>query len=173
MIRDISGQVFGIILSMKIVKSELPYRKKVTAVVVDNKDNFLIVQLYEYAERDWNFPGGGVEEGETVKQAVLRELLEELGTDKFEVIKKSKYTNKYDWPDWIIERDIAKKKENIYRGQEESIFFVRFTGKKNDIKSDTSEIKKIKWVKVEDFKDHLYFHNLLELSKKLVTELRS
>lgn len=151
----------------------LGYRKKTSAVVTDGKDNYLIVQLQSYNGTDWNFPGGGVEEGETEEQAILRELEEELGTNKFEIIKKSKYINKYEWPNWLIARDINQKKENIYRGQEASLFFVKFTAKKSAIKPDFDELRNFRWVGREDFKDYFHFHGLLELSENLVKELES
>jgi 8-oxo-dGTP diphosphatase len=51
------------------------------AVVVNNHDEVLIAKRAVDAHQGglWEFPGGKVEEGESVEQAVARELLEETG----------------------------------------------------------------------------------------------
>jgi len=58
--------------------------KDVAAAVVyhSEKDKFLVVKRSEERERypgHWEFPSGFIEDGEKVKEAVLRELMEETG----------------------------------------------------------------------------------------------
>ena len=50
-------------------------------VIVDGANNILIALRPEDAHQGglWEFPGGKVEQGESVKQALARELSEELG----------------------------------------------------------------------------------------------
>lgn len=120
--------------------THLPYRNNVSCVVF-RKDKFLIVQLTDWKENWWKFPQGGVEKDETEAQAVKRELFEELGTRKFEIIGKSKFTNQYDWVEKVIVEHGSK-----WRGQFQKFFVVEFKGEEEDINIDIDEVRKYKWV---------------------------
>lgn len=53
----------------------------------------------------WQMPQGGVDDGEELAQEALRELLEEVATDKVEIIAKIKDWINYDLPkEWILTR---------------------------------------------------------------------
>ena len=130
------------------------YRRKVIGIITNNKGEYLIDQLTTYGKNDWNFSGGGIEKGETEEEALFRELQEELGTNKFLIIKKSKNLSTYNWPlNVIIKRCINNK--GIWRGQSVRYFVVKFIGKNHEIKPDPKEIKKIKWIKRSEFKNYL------------------
>ena len=100
--------------------NKLPLRKNVLGVVFLD-DEFLIVQKNIYRENEWAFPGGGVDKGEAEEGALMRELIEELGTDYFEIVGKSKTKHMWDWPMRII-----KRRNFEYKGQNASFFYVRF-----------------------------------------------
>ncbi|MDQ5913655.1 MAG: 8-oxo-dGTP diphosphatase [Patescibacteria group bacterium] len=53
--------------------------KVADVVFIENNKVLLVQQRKEIAKGLWSFPGGAVEEGETSKQAVVREVKEELG----------------------------------------------------------------------------------------------
>ena len=137
---------------------DLPYRQGAIGIVVNDENEFLIVQMVSYGENQWRFPGGGVEENEKPSEALLREFQEELNTDKFEIVKESKIINKYNWPDFIIV-DQIKNKNRFFRGQEQHQFLVKFTGKKEDLKIDPVDLRQVKWVKYNDLQEHFVFDN--------------
>ncbi len=149
---------------------KLDYRKGVYVFVIDNENNFLIIQSLNYKENEWSFPGGGIEENESPEATVLRELHEELGSDKFKIIKKSKITRKFDFDLETIEWRL-KEFGTTHRGQEQIQFLVKFMGDKNEIIINTNEILNFKWVKYEELKDHLVFPGQWEREKITIDEL--
>lgn len=154
---------------MIIDKSTLTYRKSTFAVVVDKNKKILLVQKKNYQDNEWQFPGGGVEDGETEEQTILRELKEELGTDKFVVLKKSRKDLQYDWPDVVIEKKL-REKGKTYLGQKVVQFWVKFLGEPEEIIYQPEEIKKIIWVKPSESDKYFVFPNQLAETKKLFEE---
>jgi len=150
-------------------KDESLYRQGVVGMIRDPEGNYLIVQHIDYGKNQWRFPGGGIEEGEKPEEALLRELSEELGTDKFEIVGKSKNLNRYDWPDGVIDREFQKRGKK-YCGQEQVQYLLKFSGVGSEIKPDPKEIKRIKWVKYEDLKNYFVFPNQWETAEKALDE---
>lgn len=77
----------------------------------------------------WQMPQGGIDKGEDARSAALRELREEVGTDKAEVIGEIDHWLSYDVPPEIADQVWGAR----YRGQRQRWFALRFTGTDDDI----------------------------------------
>ena len=72
------------------------YRPNVAAVILSSSYPFkceILVAKRVDMDDIWQFPQGGIDEGESPKQALKRELKEEIGTDKFDFLEE--------YPDWL------------------------------------------------------------------------
>jgi putative (di)nucleoside polyphosphate hydrolase len=79
----------------------------------------------------------------------LRELAEEIGTDKAEIVAKSSRWFSYDLPG----QRVGKVWKGKYRGQKQRWFALRFTGGDGDIDLNASEHPEFndwKWVDIDD-----------------------
>ena len=117
--------------------------------------------------RAWQMPQGGIDPGETPQQAAFRELREEIGTDKAEILGESQVWLKYDLPVEFASGVWGGR----YRGQRQKWFAMRFTGKDADIDltTDHPEFDAWKWIRPErlpemivPFKRQLYVDILAE-----------
>lgn len=53
--------------------------KKAGAVILSHQNPESVLLLYQTHHKDWSFPKGHVDEGESIEQAMYREVLEETG----------------------------------------------------------------------------------------------
>lgn len=149
-------------------RESLPYRISTLGIVTNDEGLFLLVCKTRYQDNQWSFPGGGVDGDETPEETLKRELKEELISDKFEIVAKSKYSYKYEWPDEVVEKTF-KEKGRYFRGTELTQFWVKFTGFKDEVKAGDG-IKAVKWVTQEELKTHLLFPDQYENAEKVIEE---
>ena len=118
-------------------ESDLPYRPNVGAVLFNRNGLVLVARRADFPNAEgapggWQLPQGGTDEGEDPRAAVLRELAEEIGTDRAEIVGEHEEWLTYDLPPHLIGRALGGR----YRGQTQRWFALRFTGEDADIRLD-------------------------------------
>jgi putative (di)nucleoside polyphosphate hydrolase len=111
---------------------------------VNSRGRVFVAQRIDTAEVAWQMPQGGIDDGETAREAALRELHEEIGTDKARIVAVTRNWLTYDLPADLQ----AKVWKGKYRGQKQKWFLMRFTGEDADINLETDhpEFSTWKWL---------------------------
>lgn len=118
-------------------------------IVLFNEDNHVFVGERIDNPGAWQMPQGGVDDGENIQEAAFRELKEEVGTDKADLIEIADEKLRYDLPEEILQRLWNGK----YAGQEQTWVALRFTGKDEEINLNSHEPPEFsawKWVPLEE-----------------------
>ena len=125
------------------MSEDLRYRRGVGIMLLDRAGRVFVGRRIDTPEA-WQMPQGGIDPGESPRQAALRELLEEVGTDKAQIIGVSKDWLRYELPPELH----GKAWGGGYRGQEQKWFAMRFLGDDGDIDVATHhpEFDAWKWV---------------------------
>ena len=77
--------------------------KVVAAIIIDNRKVFATQRGYGEFKDGWEFPGGKIEEGETAREAIVREIREELDTEI--QVEELLDTVEYDYPKFHLSMD--------------------------------------------------------------------
>lgn len=116
---------------------DLPYRRNVGAVLFNPRGQVLVAHrlgmpMSDGPEGGWQLPQGGIDDGEDPRAAVIRELREEIGTDKAEIIGEHPDWLTYELPPHLIGVAWGGR----FRGQMQRWFALRFLGQDGDIRLD-------------------------------------
>ena len=148
------------------------FRSNIAIVISDGLGRVLFAK--RLGQRAWQFPQGGIDKGESVEQALYRELYEEVGLERSDVriIQRTKKWLRYRIP-------VSMQRKNskpLCIGQKQKWFFLELTGDASKVRFDTSgtpEFDGWEWVNywypvnaVVSFKRNVYRHALQEFSEK-------
>lgn len=125
-------------------EEELGYRPCVGVMLVNMDGKVFVGQRIDSNVEAWQMPQGGIDDGEDVKAAALRELHEETGIvrDHVEIIATAKEEHFYDLPAELI----GKLWGGNYRGQRQFWFLARFLGTDDDIDIETHHPEFREWM---------------------------
>jgi putative (di)nucleoside polyphosphate hydrolase len=116
---------------------ELPYRPCVGIALI-NRDGLIFVgrrradragDVAEDGSYAWQMPQGGIDSGESPREAALRELYEETGVRSVSFLAEAPEWYAYDLPSAVAGRAWRGR----YRGQTQKWFAFRFTGPDEEI----------------------------------------
>jgi putative (di)nucleoside polyphosphate hydrolase len=127
----------------------LPYRPGVGIMLLSAEGSVFVAQRIDMPSDAWQMPQGGIDKGETPIEAAWREMKEEVGTDRAELLAES-----HDWYTYDLPRDLAARLwRGRFRGQRQKWFVFRFTGTDRDIditSHDHPEFSTWRWVSMAD-----------------------
>ncbi len=131
--------------------AHLPYRPCVGITLFNQHGQVFVGERID-SPGAWQMPQGGIDEGETIEQAAFRELREEVGSDKAEILHVYDKKLCYRLPPRLIE----KLWNSQYGGQEQTWIAARFHGDDADINiaaHNPAEFQAWKWVALPDVLD--------------------
>ncbi len=128
-------------------KDDRPFRPCVGIMLLNQAGEVFVGNRVDTDDDTWQMPQGGIDKGESPRQAALRELKEEIGTDRVEVLAEASRWFDYELPGKLSRR-IWKGR---YRGQTQLWFAMRFLGTDEDIVLDRHhrEFTAFQWVPID------------------------
>lgn len=154
------------------------YRANVAIVLANGRNEVFWGKRVN--QHSWQFPQGGIKQGESPEQAMFRELEEEVGLKPghVRILGRTRQWLRYEVPDKWVRRDWRGR----YRGQKQIWYLLRMVGRDCDVSLRASEKPEFDawrwheyWVPLEaviEFKREVYQQALTELHRFLAADRR-
>ncbi len=143
-------------------------RKGVSALIVNSRNELLLVNLNSFEDHFFAVPGGGLDNNESTEEGIYREIKEELGISmqSLELVGICKEPVQF-----IFKTKKLHRNGITFDGSERYFLGFKFIGDDSEIKLQKDEVRSYKWVAYEDLKDYLLFDNQLEETQEKLLEL--
>jgi len=123
----------------------MKFRPNVAAIIQNADSEILIARRTDFPEC-WQFPQGGIDEGETPEEAILREVKEEIDLDpeSFEML------GKFGPYRYVFAEGRTRKG---FDGQEQFYFLLKLKedSRKPNPHTACPEFSELRWIRPEDF----------------------
>lgn len=139
-------------------------RKKVRAVIANERSEFLLIQPHGYAADTWTLVGGGVEDGEDDEQAIIREIHEETGIATLTEIHPSAARHWYTFSDRV-----KTKRQLDHDGQIAKVFFVTVAAD-SVVKTQAAEVQAHCWASASEVETLIRVPEQQALFREVVAE---
>ena len=130
------------------------YRKCVGMMILNTHKEILVGRRLDHPSGYWQMPQGGIDDNENPEEAVWREMIEEIGTNKAKLLKVSTQWINYNIPSETLKTLPWGHK---YIGQTQKWFAFDFLGEDHDINvgTDNPEFSEWKWSRMNSIVDSI------------------
>ena len=125
------------------------FRRGVGIFLINKNNQLWVGKRIDFKNDYWQMPQGGIDKDENPKQAMIRELSEEVGIKKnYEILMERE-----GWLSYSLPSSLKKIVwDGRYVGQIQKWFACKFFGKDNefDLETHKPEFEEWKWIRPED-----------------------